>query len=320
MGDAALSSFRYLFAGYRAVPEGKEYELEQYFDYHEHFFLKSTGAVFSLPFSLVIGSALKGASYLFPETRAHHRAIIGAFKSQHVQFNDEYYRTLGIDIGENFTEKSSCMGYKRGPIDENHLNQAKEAFFQIVSLFKQNRIIFWVDCGTCLGAYRYGGLIPWDNDIDIAVLEPDFANIKRVLNALDPSHYLVEDWSNRSCPKTYIRVYIRSTREYIDIYHFAIFPEKKAVQYILSSEDSAFLTQAWKIRERRFKIQTPFEIIFPLKRADFEGVEVPVPYKTEKYLQMRYGENLAPAKIYNVETQEYEKDLSHPYWQLVNAH
>ena len=212
------------------------------------------------------------------------------------------------------------IGYARGPADKAHLFEEKEAFAQIVRLLRENKILFWADCGTCLGAYRYGGIIPWDNDLDIAILKPDFENMLCALSALESSKYLVQDWSNRSLPRTYVRVYIRSTRGYIDIYTYAIHSDTNSVQYICSNESNMFMLEGWKINERRYMVQTPFAVVFPLKIADFDGIQIPVPNQTEKYLQMRYGENLSPVKIYNPETGLYEKDLSHPYWERAYAH
>ncbi len=324
MGDLVLAPFQYLFAGHSAYsiegPTPLKYELRQRFDYEGHYMLKMAGSLVALPFSLAVGSALKGSAFLFSTVRARHGAIAEAAYGMKVHSNQAYYRSLGIKLGESFTEKVASLGYLRKVGDENHLSAEKEALKEIVSLLNKNEILYWVDCGTCLGAYRYGGIIPWDFDIDIAVLEPDFSNVKRVLNALDKSKYQVEDWSNRSQPKTYIRVYVRSTREYIDIYHFAIHPEKRTIQYILSNECSRFMPKWWKIRESRFKVETPFDLVFPLKMADFDGIEVPVPNQMKSYLQLRYGDNLDPVKIYNETTGKYEKDLSHPYWQRAYVH
>lgn len=319
IGDVALVPFRYLFAGHRAslTNEENKYEIRQYFDYHEHFGIKTIGSILSLPVGVCLGSLLKGIAFLSSDVRERYHAIVSSQHTTHVISNRDFYRSVLIDIGENaIPHRLEALGFERRPSDEEYFSEEKKAFAQIISILKENGIPFWADCGTCLGAYRYGGIIPWDNDLDLAILQPDFANVKRALNALDPSLYFVEDWSNRMLPETYMRVYIRSTRQSIDIYTYAIHPERKTVQYICSNENNMFLFESWKVVERRYTVETPFDVVFPLRLADFDGIETFVPNKTEIYLQMRYGENLAPAKIYNADTGMYEKDLTHPYWQL----
>jgi phosphorylcholine metabolism protein LicD len=314
-GNMILTPVQFLLAGKIAVEDKGKYQIQQRFDYHKHLPLKSTAAIFSLPISLPIGCALKGISYLFEETQQRHRAIIAAFDSREVHPNIDYYSHLGIPIAGK-AEVLESPQHKRRPGEEKLLRLEKDLLREIVQLFNANQIPFWVDCGTCLGTYRYGGAIPWDGDVDIAVLKPDFENVMHALNGLDKTKYQVQDWSNRCRPQTYIRIYIHENRNFIDIYHFDIDPENKTLTTIVSNEDSAFMAESWVTRERRFKVPTSYDTIFPLKKAYFDGIEVNVPNQTQKYLQDRYGENIGPVKIYNEVTGQYEKDLTHPYWKL----
>jgi len=196
----------------------------------------------------------------------------------------------------------------------------KEALKEILSLFTEKEIPCWLDCGTCLGAYRHGGIIPWDNDIDVEVLENDFDNVMHALQGLDKTKYAAQDWSSRALPRTYIRVYIKSTRNHIDIFFAAIDAENQMLTTIFSNEGSNFMPEKWKIREKTLCKPLPFDVVFPLKKGNFDGIEVPVPNQTRTYLNYKYGPNIEPARIYNAETDSYEKDLSHPYWEIPLTH
>lgn len=320
-GNIALAPFQYLFAGsiVSFVNEGNvgRYELKQRFNYDEGWAVKGIASLVVLPVSLTVGSILKGLSYWARDVRLRHDAIKSSVLSTEIRSNNEYYASIGIDLGLNFErERFEPLNYERQPEDQNVLLSEKEALKEIIAIFNEKKIVFWVDCGTCLGVYRYGGAIPWDNDIDLAVLEPDFDNIMHALNGLDRKKYRVQDWSNRSQPKTLIRIYIYATNQFIDIYHFRIHPEDKFIQYILSHEDSFFQPKDWKIINQRFKTPTAYEIMFPLKIADYDGIEIFVPKDMERYLKDRYGDNLNPTYLYNCEKKAYEKDVSHPYWQI----
>ena len=60
-----------------------------------------------------------------------------------------------------------------GPITEHlvHLMRLFEAFS--MHCFRKN-VPFFVDSGTLLGCIRHRGIIPWDNDIDVAMFASDF--------------------------------------------------------------------------------------------------------------------------------------------------
>lgn len=319
-GNIALSPLQYLCDGEQIIYDGSDYLFAQRFDYRNHLLLKTTGSIVTLPFALVIGPLLKGMSHLDPSIQKRNAAILASRKTPPV-VDPSFYEKWGIPQQHtNYEEKLVSLGYSRHPKDKMHLSEEKQALKKIVTLFKAHGLIFWADCGTCLGAYRYGGVIPWDMDIDIAILQPDFDRAIKILQALPQEDYLVQNWSNRLHPKTLIRIYVKKTREYIDLYHFAINAEKQTVQYILSHKDNSFMPQFWKIREMRFTVETPFNVLFPLKMAEFDGIEIPVPQQTEYYLQQRFGDNLSPVKQYDETSKTYVKDLSHPYWQRAYAH
>ncbi len=326
LANIALAPMQYFFDGKKAIPvmdkEGNiTYELSPRFDYHEHFFMKTAASCAALPFSITAGTTLKSLSYLFADTRQRAEKLYAARHPSTIRSNLNYYRAIGMQV-EDYREADmiSPPKWKRHPGMEDKLGPDAEALKEIIRVLSKHEIPFWLDCGSCLGTYQYGGAIPHDWDVDLGILMPDFTNVMNALQELDPKKFVVQDWSGRARPNSYLKVYVHESGGMVDLYNFAIDEENKQVYTLLSNEFNIFLPESWKIRERRYTIPMPFGYVFPLKKALYEGIEVPVPGETEKYLQVFYGENLAPAKIYNEITGNYEKDLTHPYWQLPCAH
>jgi hypothetical protein len=321
-GNLLLIPFRYLCAGKEAIQDSSgAWTLAYSFEYNHYLWVKVTGSILALPPSLLLGSTVKALGFLSESTRNRYHSLRDYLSGTEIRSNQALYQSVGLDIGNPrealFFESQH---YARRAGDENYLSYEKEALREVARLLNQAEIPWWIDCGTCLGAYRYGGVIPWDADLDIAVLQPDFENVRKTLSQLDQKKYSVQDWSSRDRPNSYIKIYIRESRTLIDVYHFAIEPETRELRYILSLETNLFFPEWWKIRERRFTVPVAFETVFPLKKTLLDGIEVFIPNDPKKFLQRCYGEDLAPAKIYNPLTGSYEKDLTHPYWQRIYAH
>ncbi|MDX8431415.1 MAG: LicD family protein [Candidatus Algichlamydia australiensis] len=321
-GNELLAPSQYLFVGKVALPQTDgTYLIEQRFSYDDQFMQKSVGAAIILPVSWVVGASLKSLAYLDPKARARHHEIVHAYHYAKTKHNLVHYRSLGMKVGKK-PKKVQLTGphFQRRPGDEKNLSVEKQALAQIASILTAEGIPFWIDRGTCLGAMRYQGVVPWDYDIDIGVIANDFQNVYCALKKLDPKKYQVQDWSSRRQDAPFLKVYVKESGALIDIFHYRINKADKTLQVIVANNDSLFLSDGWRAYEARYEKPIPFSTIFPLKVAEFDGLWLPVPHKTKEFLTTFYGDIDRPVRYYSEETDAYEKDLEHPYWQEVNVY
>ena len=63
-----------------------------------------------------------------------------------------------------------------------------EIFLEVKNICDKNNIRYFAIGGTCLGAVRHKGFIPWDDDLDIAMPDKDFNKFMDIAPNLLPEH------------------------------------------------------------------------------------------------------------------------------------
>ena len=56
-----------------------------------------------------------------------------------------------------------------------------EILTEVDRICKKHNISYWLSSGTLIGAIRHKGFIPWDDDLDIEMLWPDYRRLMKVL-------------------------------------------------------------------------------------------------------------------------------------------
>lgn len=321
VGNFLLTPAHFLFAGRTItyVEKNKSYNEKQTYDYTKCFWLKTVAAILTLPISLILGGIFKGISLLTKSVR--NRNADWAANRFKIESHEKIYEEIGLKITEEEVKHQNVLKPTReelAKIDPPLAFQHKalhEALQAISIALKGAQIPYWLDCGTALGAYRHGGIIPWDPDIDISVLDVDHMNVMNALQEmLDPKKYEVFDSSGLDKPNSFVRVYIKESDSYVDICEYAINREEGTAAYIFSQENSCGMPERLKKRERPLTKPLKFNAIFPLKQGEFDGLKVNVPNDLETFLKSKYGNNLDPARVWNKATKSYDPVPNHPYY------
>jgi lipopolysaccharide cholinephosphotransferase len=69
-------------------------------------------------------------------------------------------------------------------MNDNHLDDAHKIMLEILVAFDQicqkNRLTYWLDHVTLLGAVRHKGFIPWDDDLDVTMPREDYERFLQI--------------------------------------------------------------------------------------------------------------------------------------------
>ncbi len=71
-----------------------------------------------------------------------------------------------------------------------------DMFKDFIRICDENNIQYFVHAGTNIGAVRHGGFIPWDDEIDVALLREDYEKLLKILDTENEKYY-ISNWKTR---------------------------------------------------------------------------------------------------------------------------
>lgn len=165
--------------------------------------------------------------------------------------------------------------YSENPIEgfeitNKEKNQIYYLLKTITDILDSKKIIYWIDGGTILGAIRHGCLIPWDDDVDICMLESDYDKLEEITEYVKPLGFeIIKYWD------LYKFRFIGKEYPFVDIF----LNIKKDNKYTLNS---SHMLEYWP--NEYFE----HDELFPLKKYKFgdhyySGPNYPLDYLDRMY-------------------------------------
>lgn len=109
------------------------------------------------------------------------------------------------------------MDYPEGALER--LQQAElDIMMKVDAICREQGLTYFLHSGTCLGAVRHGGFIPWDDDIDIGMPLADYRRFLDIAPELLPEGYSVQNMDNtENFPAFFTKVCKDGTRFIDDV-------------------------------------------------------------------------------------------------------
>ncbi|MCT7610847.1 LicD family protein [Aliarcobacter butzleri] len=215
-------------------------------------------------------------------------------------YSEEIYQQLVEDLNLDknkirrlYVNESKVQFYSKEKVEKSEY-----FMFEICKLLEENHISYYIDHGTLLGIIRDEALIPWDTDIDLAVLIEDKEKIETMLKSYLNNfiHPLckINNWKYKIEKEEIIVEGIKETLyTTFQIFNYSNFQEDEvALELMFRYKRDSIIY--WGFCEKYLK--APLDITLPTKQIFYKGHPINVPNNTMKYLSNLYGDWKTPIK------------------------
>ena len=212
-------------------------------------------------------------------------------------------------------------------VDLRNLQKCDIVLIKIFDKFcNKHGLDYWLDFGTLLGAVRHHGFIPWDDDMDVAMPRNDFDKACILLHELE--QYGIEITEDSKGKRIGLSYSHSQTGIWLDIFpvdsYYINSPDYKEVEN-LKDKIVIYRKQYLKYKDKYSKSKLSelkkeiiggngimnsqciyyhgpeffdsyfvlhnSDIVFPLKKIEFEGCQFNCPNDVDKYLESIYGKS-----------------------------
>ena len=156
-------------------------------------------------------------------------------------------------------------------LSQSEVNILYEMFEYLVSILNKYAIRYACSGGTLLGAIRHGGLISWDDDVDITIEKEDVPLLLHL-------KYIFTDGDKYQLVRVGKYMKLKKDNMFIDIFIIenGIFPQQQYQKYNFEEDE-----------------------YYPLQESMFGDIQVKIPHKSIEYLNRTFPNWCSEAWIYN---------------------
>ena len=152
---------------------------------------------------------------------------------------------------------NNCIDITKAPKARGILRELQLADTILLEIFdkicQQHNLQYWLDYGTLLGAIRHNGFIPWDDDIDIAMLRYDYEKIRTSLkDVFENLGFTINE--GQGYGRQILRIKYKDSPVQIDIW-----PHEFYFKDIETTEEERILSDKIKQCMEKFYIVQPLE-------------------------------------------------------------
>ena len=90
-----------------------------------------------------------------------------------------------------------------------------DILLEVDRICKKHHIQYWLSSGTLIGAARHKGFIPWDDDLDIEMLWPDYQRLMKILPQELPDTMALQ-WLDTDPNYYFFYAKVRDRRSYLE--------------------------------------------------------------------------------------------------------